>query len=332
MNILFSTSYSMTLNVPHEDVDGHKVSVAVRSPDWGKKGIAKYFHHVAEAIRVARCARHFDALVLCTVGIEAFFIAKWRHLLCPRTIVVCFDLLMPRESHLMRLTRSWLKNIDAILCIRRGDISTLERRFGIQPGKCDFVYFPIDPEIAKVPVTEEDYIYSAGWAYRDWKTLIGALSGQPYRAIISAGDSPSMPSGYRAHIEVLPLLSPEGGRKVMANARLVVLAFEDTDLPCGPLILLEAMAMGKPVVATNINGTRDYVRDEETAILVPPWDSQAMATAIRRLMEDGETRRNMGSAAREDVFRRFAMKNFSDKTVNICARVAEQKKASAYRL
>lgn len=70
--------------------------------------------------------------------------------------------------------------------------------------------------------------------------------------------------------------------------------------------LLEGMAAGKPIVATNVSGNPELVIDEHTGILVPPDNPERLATAILRLLADPELRSNMGKAARqrtEQVFK-----------------------------
>ena len=61
----------------------------------------------------------------------------------------------------------------------------------------------------------------------------------------------------------------------------------------------EAMAHGRPVVASAVGGLRDLVVDGETGLLVPPGDVPALRGALGRLLGDAELRRRLGAAARE---------------------------------
>nr|MDQ3823986.1 glycosyltransferase [Actinomycetota bacterium] len=73
-----------------------------------------------------------------------------------------------------------------------------------------------------------------------------------------------------------------------------------------PVVVLEAMAQRRPVVATPVGGTPEVVANGETGLLVPPRDSRALAAAIRELLGDAERRRRMGEAGYARVGERFS--------------------------
>lgn len=66
-----------------------------------------------------------------------------------------------------------------------------------------------------------------------------------------------------------------------------------------PRTAIEAMAAGKPVIATNVGGTSEAVIDDETGILVPVKDSDSLAAAIVRLVGDAELQVRLGRAGRK---------------------------------
>jgi glycosyltransferase involved in cell wall biosynthesis len=72
-----------------------------------------------------------------------------------------------------------------------------------------------------------------------------------------------------------------------------------------PMVLLEAMAMRCPVVATDIGGVREIVVNEETGLLVAPDDSEALADAVIRLLSAGTERERMAEAGRRRVEQHF---------------------------
>lgn len=72
-----------------------------------------------------------------------------------------------------------------------------------------------------------------------------------------------------------------------------------------PRSLLEAMASGLPVVATDIRGCREEVVDGETGLLVPPRDYYALGEAVLKILSDGDLAAGMGRAGRERVLDHF---------------------------
>ena len=69
--------------------------------------------------------------------------------------------------------------------------------------------------------------------------------------------------------------------------------------------IIEAMAYGLPVISTTVGGVPDLVSDE-TGILVPPGDAEALAQAMSRLAEDAHLRERMGRAARKQYEKLFS--------------------------
>jgi glycosyltransferase involved in cell wall biosynthesis len=62
-------------------------------------------------------------------------------------------------------------------------------------------------------------------------------------------------------------------------------------------VVIEAMAMGKPVIASRIGGLQNLVVDDETGILVTPGDAGSLRAAMERLIGDKQTRERMGRAS-----------------------------------
>jgi len=93
-------------------------------------------------------------------------------------------------------------------------------------------------------------------------------------------------------------------------AALDVLVLASENEPFG-LVLLEAMALGKPLVATRGGGVPEIVRDGETGTLVPVADPAALAAALARYLEDPRLRQQTGEAGRALVARRFGLQQMA---------------------
>lgn len=68
-----------------------------------------------------------------------------------------------------------------------------------------------------------------------------------------------------------------------------------------PLIVLEAMAMGKPIVATEVGGVGEVLRDEGADFLLRPDDAEGLAEAVLVLLGDRAKREALGTANREKI-------------------------------
>ena len=86
-----------------------------------------------------------------------------------------------------------------------------------------------------------------------------------------------------------------------------------------PLVVLEAMAQGKPVVATAVGGTAELVVDGETGLLVPPGDAIALADALSALLTDPERARQLGEAGRARVERQFSLAASTERVLALYA-------------
>jgi glycosyltransferase involved in cell wall biosynthesis len=149
---------------------------------------------------------------------------------------------------------------------------------------------------------------------KDFATLVEALTATraDYRAAF-VGEGPLLPEiaatiRQRGLTERIDLLGNRGDvRGVLASADVFVLSSRSEGFPVS---ILEAMAAGLPVVATDVGGVAESVIDGETGLLVPPGDPGALAAALDRLLTDGALRLGLGAAGRERVRRHFDLTDF----------------------
>lgn len=95
-----------------------------------------------------------------------------------------------------------------------------------------------------------------------------------------------------------------------------------------PLGVLEAMAAGKPVVATSVGGIPEMIEENVTGLLVPPTDDKALATAIGRLLADPGLSAKLGAAARQRVAERFTPERQLERLTTIVGRCFPLRDAS----
>jgi glycosyltransferase involved in cell wall biosynthesis len=92
-----------------------------------------------------------------------------------------------------------------------------------------------------------------------------------------------------------------------------------------PRSAIEASAMARPVVATDIRGSREVVQDGATGVLVPARNPDAIAGAIRTLIGNAEKRAAMGAAGRRRAEERFDENVVVDRTLRVYDRLLRER-------
>jgi glycosyltransferase involved in cell wall biosynthesis len=97
-----------------------------------------------------------------------------------------------------------------------------------------------------------------------------------------------------------------------------------------PLTVFEAMAMKKPIVATNVDGLRDVLADGDNALVVPPKDAGALARALERVLDEPGLAPRLSESARESS-RRFDIRTFVRKMERLYELLVDRYRASGGR-
>ncbi|MCJ7579860.1 MAG: glycosyltransferase family 4 protein [Candidatus Aminicenantes bacterium] len=92
-----------------------------------------------------------------------------------------------------------------------------------------------------------------------------------------------------------------------------------------PYSLLEAGALSKPVVATDVNGVKEIIKDGKTGILVPARSPRKLAEALRKVIEDKELANRLGAALREDIQKKFSLFCMVEDVQNLYLRLLGEK-------
>jgi glycosyltransferase involved in cell wall biosynthesis len=103
-------------------------------------------------------------------------------------------------------------------------------------------------------------------------------------------------------------------KEILASVNILVIP---SLLEGFPMITLEAMAMAKPIIATNIDGITEQITDGVNGNLVPPKDSSALAKAVMRVLNDKKLARTMGLSARKKVEQEFSVEKMVAETEKV---------------
>jgi glycosyltransferase involved in cell wall biosynthesis len=133
----------------------------------------------------------------------------------------------------------------------------------------------------------------------------------------------SIPEPLSRNVHIIPGMAHGAVMRAWQNSVLGLAPSVWSD-PC-PTVVMEAMASGRPVVASRIGGLIDLVCNEETGLLVPPGDVDALRDAMNRLLDDSRLGTRMGLAAKERV-RAFQAKSVVPQIEQVYRRLAAKRK------
>jgi glycosyltransferase involved in cell wall biosynthesis len=187
-----------------------------------------------------------------------------------------------------RLARAVFARAAAVVAVSNA-IATAARALGAR----NVEVIPNGIELPATPATETEppYVLYAGRLSKE-KGVLELAEASRGLPLVVVGDGPlrkRFPDarGFVPREQLRALL--EGAAAVACPSRR-----EGFGMTC-----LEAMANGKPVVASAVGGLLDLVVEGETGLLVPPRDPRALRSALERLLSDRELRSRFGAAARE---------------------------------
>ena len=202
----------------------------------------------------------------------------------------------------------------------------LIERIGFPSERIYLIRHYVDQVFYSPRPVEEDMICAVGAEMRDYATLVEALRGTDLRCHIAA-DHVRVPGRFRLlNDRRVPIsavdtradtrvtkgrMSLTELRNLYARSRFVVVPLLPSDTDNGVTVILEAMAMGKPVICSRTRGQVDVVQEGVTGLYVPVGDAAALRAAILSLWHEPLRARQMGRNARAWVEKHHTLEKFT---------------------
>ena len=177
------------------------------------------------------------------------------------------------------------------------EVETMSGRYGMDVSR--FRYIPLHTNIHEPEWTDgnEGYIFSAGRTLRDYTCLIEAIEALQIPVHIVCGVEDLKEMAIPDHVTLHREIDRKAYLDLLKGSTLVALPLKATERSTGQVVMLEAMALGKPVITTVAPGTSDYIQDGRNGRLLQAGDSQALREAIEHWLahpDDGGRLRPAG--------------------------------------
>jgi glycosyltransferase involved in cell wall biosynthesis len=266
---------------------------------------------VTEAFAVRK---RYDAVISWTEKLGMPFAAalKATHTSMPHVGIFSW-ISKPRQARWLRWTHS---HFDAVILM-----SSVQRNFaishiGVPEAKVPLLRWPVDTKFWRPMKRDEVRLCAVGREMRDYQTLIESIRDTGIPIHIAANTVPGKQDPWQetlARLDQSSSLITVGKknyselRELYASSRFMVMPVLPTDTDNGSTSILEAMAMGKPVVCSRTAGQVDIIEEGKTGLYVPLQDPRAMRDAIEYLWKNPEVAQAMGRNALDYVQRNHTL-------------------------
>ena len=276
-----------------------------------------------------RCDR-FRAIV-CSgedIGLPLALFCRMRGKSVPVIVITHGPILRkPAYRWMLNRVKSW--PLVRFACLSQSLAEYISRRHGVPPAIALGTGYGIDTEFfSAVSEGESNRVVSAGASHRDYPTLVEACVDQGVELKIAAHsrwfanqlkDSGPLPE----FVECRSWGDYSRLRELYDSASLIAVPTFNAPAVKGLAVIGEALAMGRPVIASDGEVNCDFIVEGHNGLRVPAGDPQAMRRAIRSLLDDPARMAEMGRKAKAIMRERFSLDSYCNRLESVIEQVCE---------
>jgi glycosyltransferase involved in cell wall biosynthesis len=211
-----------------------------------------------------------------------------------KTVHVCKEFYLETESKRLAivkkirlfLLRFSLKKVDIIILNASAEANYYSNILKLPIEHFRFVAWPTNINTPEFIETNNNYFLAVGRSLRDWVTFFKAVEGTPYKYIVIATAEDASFFPLLDNVVVKVDVNRQEYLEILKKSKAVVLPLKPTIRSTGQATFLEAMAFGKPVIASNVVGVQDYLQHEYNALLCNPENPSELNKCIVMINDD----------------------------------------------
>jgi glycosyltransferase involved in cell wall biosynthesis len=263
---------------------------------------------VTQVIEAYLHRNNYDAIVSWAeqLGLPLAFLLKITRQRVPHVAIWSW-ISKPRKALLLKLTYT---HFNKIILMSSMQYNFAVDRLRIPDSKVKLLKWPIDQKFWRPIQVSTDMICSAGREMRDYATLLQAMDGLDIKCHIAVGAVPGKKDAWQRDLNnstpsheniTIGRKTYNELRDLYSRSKFIVVPLYPTDTDNGTTTILEAMAMGKAVICSRVDGQRDVIQEGKTGLFVPPQDARSLREAIQYLWNNPKVAEDMGIAGRKHI-------------------------------
>jgi glycosyltransferase involved in cell wall biosynthesis len=204
------------------------------------------------------------------------------------------------------LGRAALGRIDRFVVYSSHERETYARWLRLPIDRFEFVHLHRHDLLATHSEPEEEeapFLLAMGSARRDYRTLFSAVATLGLRTVVVASPRALRGLDVPDCVEVRCGLEMSECRSLVRRARLSIVPVDNPETASGQTTVVEALMLGRPVIATRCSGLVDYIEHGSTGMLTEPYDVEGLRAEIRDLWNDRARREHLSVNARAFALR-----------------------------
>jgi len=250
----------------------------------------------------------------------------------PPHVAVIYWISTRKKARLLKVAH---KHIDKLLIVSTSQSEFARTELAIPESKIIDLGMYVDHRFWRPMNNQTDLICTSGRELRDYGTLIQAVRELGIRCHIGAVVMDGKKDVWIQQVdEAQPLpehLTIGYNEKIgdirnwYSRSRFVVLPLLPSLQAIGSTVILEAMAMGKAVICSRVEGQRDIIEEGKTGLFVPPQDPRALRDAIAYLWNNPHIAEQMGKEGRKKVEQHFTLDQWVNRIKDVVQETIEER-------
>ncbi len=228
------------------------------------------------------------------------------------------------------LRRFAFRQTAKIIVFSEGERALYSRELQLPLERVHFV--PFHTNIQQPRFTAPgSYGFAAGRSLRDYKTFFAAVAKVNFAFVVVADRASVANLRKPDNVELYCDVPRARYLELLEGARFAVVPLEAEYRSTGQVVVLEAASLGKPVIASDVMGVRDYISHRVDGLLVAPGNPEALRSAIQSLIGDDALGQKLARSAMRRVARDHSFPTFAAECLDVMRQACVQSARSEFQ-